>query len=81
MVKYIKRSTDLKFLKSLEDDLWVSERSDAFQMTPREFDTTKTELLKTYTQDQLREIVDTSKKKPMSPEEAAEVQSILENLK
>jgi len=81
MIKLIKRSADRKFLQSLEDDLWVENKQDAFEMTYRECEAAKVELLKTYTSDQIREIMDMSKDKPMSQEERDEVNAILANIK
>jgi hypothetical protein len=81
MIKLIKRMTDRKFLQSLDDDLWVSEKKDAFEMTHRECEAAKTELLKTYTNDQINVIMDMSKNKPMSQEEQQEVDIILANIK
>jgi len=36
MIKYIKRKSDNKFLQSLENDVWVDNSKDAYEMTYRE---------------------------------------------
>ena len=77
MIKIIKRTTDNKFLQSVETDTWVDNVKDAFEMTYRECDTAKTELLNTYTPEQIVEIVNFSKSKPITEEERKELLSLL----
>jgi hypothetical protein len=77
MVKYIKRTTDNKYLQSLETDTWVDNVKEAYEMTYRECKTAKTELLNTYTSDQLKEIVNLQKQKPITEEERLELLSLL----
>ena len=77
MIKIIKRTTDNKFLQSVETDTWVDNVKDAFEMTYRECDTAKTELLNTYTSEQIVEIVNFSKSKPITEEERKELLSLL----
>lgn len=77
MVKYIKRTTDNKYLQSVETDTWVDNVKDAFQMTYRECETAKTELLNTYTTEQLKEVVDMRKDKPITEEEKKELLALL----
>jgi hypothetical protein len=36
MIKYIKRKSDNKFLQSLENDIWVDNSKDAYEMTYKE---------------------------------------------
>jgi hypothetical protein len=77
MIKIIKRTTDNKFLQSVETDTWVDNAKDAFEMTYRECKTAKTELLNTYTSEQIVEIVNFSKNKPITEEERKELISLL----
>ena len=77
MIKIIKRTTDNKFLQSVETDTWVDNVKDAFEMTYRECNTAKTELLNTYTSEQIVEIVNFSKSKPITEEERKEILSLL----
>lgn len=77
MVKTIKRTTDNKFLKSVETDNWVDNIKDALEMTFRECETAKAELLKTYTSEQIVEIVNVFKNKPLTREEKKELINFL----
>ena len=77
MIKLIKRTTDNKFLQSFETDTWVDNAKDAFEMTQKEFELAKTELLKTYPAEQIKELINLHKIKPMSDEEKQELLSKL----
>ena len=77
MIKYIKRKSDNKFLQSLENDVWVDNSKDAYEMTYRECENTKTTLLNTYTSEEITEVVNMFKSKPMSKEEKRELLSLL----
>ena len=77
MIKVIKRTTDNKFLKSIETDTWVDNVKDAFEMTHRECESTKTNLLNTYASEQIVEVVNMFKSKPMSKEEIKELRNLL----
>jgi hypothetical protein len=77
MIKIIKRTTDNKFLQSIETDTWVDNVKDAFEMTYRECNTAKTELLNTYNSEQIVEIVNFSKSKPITEEERKELLNLL----
>lgn len=77
MIKLIQRKTDKKYFQSLENDVWVESRNDAFQMTYRECNTIKGQLLNHYTEDQIVEIVDLKKSKPITPEELEELKGLL----
>ena len=79
MVKYIKRKSDNKFLQSLENDVWVDNAKDAYEMTYRECEETKTTLLNTYTSEEITEVVNMFKSKPMSREEKKELLNLLKN--
>ena len=79
MVKYIKRKSDNKFLQSLENDVWVDNPKDAYEMTYRECEDTKTTLLNTYTSEEITEVFNMFKSKPMSREEKKELLNLLKN--
>lgn len=77
MVKIIKRTTDNKFLQSIEEDLWVDNVKDALNMTYMECETNKLILLNTYTEEQIKEIVDFTKTKSLTKEEVKELRGLL----
>ena len=77
MVKVIKRTTDNKYLQSVESDIWVDDIKEAFEMSYSECESTKTDLLNTYTSEQLKEIVNFNKLKPISEEEKQELLNLL----
>ena len=77
MIKYIKRKSDNKFLQSLENDLWVDNSKEAYEMTYRECENTKTTLLNTYTSEEITEVFNMFKNKPMSREEKKELLNLL----
>lgn len=79
MIKYIKRKSDNKFLQSLENDVWVSNTKDAYEMTYKECEDTKTTLLNTYTSEEITEVVNMFKSKPLSREEKKELLNLLKN--
>jgi len=79
MVKYIKRKSDNKFLQSLENDVWVSNTKDAYEMTYKECEDTKTTLLNTYTSEEITEVFNMFKSKPLSREEKRELLNLLKN--
>jgi len=79
MIKYIKRKSDNKFLQSLENDIWVDNTKDAYEMTYRECENTKTTLLNTYTSEEITEVVNMFKSKPMSREEKKELLDLLKS--
>lgn len=77
MIKLIKRTVDNKFLKSLENDVWVDEVKEAYEMSYRECEVAKEELFKTYQQEELKEIVNLQKSKPITEEERKELLALL----
>ena len=77
MIRYIKRKSDNKFLQSLENDVWVDNVKDAYEMTLIECKNIKTELLNTYTSEEITEVVNMFKNKPMSREEKKELLQLL----
>ena len=77
MIKLIQRKTDKKYLQSFENDIWVDNKNEAFQMTYRECNTIKEQLLGSYSEEQIVEIVDLKKSKPITPEELEELKGLL----
>lgn len=77
MVIYIRRKTDKKYLQSVQTDTWVDNAKDAYEMTYNECQAAKTELLNMYTSDQLVEVMNPQKMKPMTEEEKQEVINFL----
>lgn len=76
MVKYIKRTIDNKFLQSIDTDTWVDDLRDGLEMTYLECENIKSILLKSYSEDQIKEIVNLVKFKPTTKEE----RKIIKNL-
>lgn len=76
MIKLIKRTTDNKFLQSIDTDTWVDELSDGLEMTYLECENIKSILSKSYSEDQIKEIVNLVKFKPTTKEE----RKIIKNL-
>ena len=77
MIIVLKRTTDNKYLQSLEGDIWVDNIKDAFEMSYREFNETKNQLLNTYSEEQLKEITNLAKYKTITSEERKEIFSLL----
>jgi hypothetical protein len=77
MIKYIKRKSDNKFLQSLENDVWVDNSKEAYEMTYRECENTKTTLLNTYTSEEITEVFNMFNSKPISREEKKELLNLL----
>jgi ribosomal protein L14E/L6E/L27E len=77
MIKLIQRTTDNKYLKSVETDTWVDNVKDAFEMTYKEYNTSKETLLNTYTKEQLKTIVNMTKSKRITKEERVELINLL----
>jgi len=73
MIKLIQRTTDNKYLQSVETDTWVDNVKDAFEMTYKEYNTSKETLLNTYTKEQLKTIVNMEKSKRITKEERVEL--------
>ncbi len=77
MIKLIQRTTDNKYLKSVETDTWVDNVKDAFEMTYKEYNTSKETLLNTYAKEQLKTIVNMTKSKRITKEERVELINLL----
>ena len=77
MVTIIKRTTDNKYLQSLDNDLWVDNINEAFEMTYLECKSAKLILSNTYTEEQIKEIMNFSKVKPLTKEDRKELRDLL----
>jgi len=77
MVKLIQRTTDNKYLQSVETETWVDDIKDAFEMTYRECESAKTALNGVFFPEQLKEIVNMRKSKPITEEEKKELLDLL----
>lgn len=77
MVKYIKRTTDNKYLKSTETETWVDDVKEAYAMTYRECEVAKSSLSGVFLPEQLKEVVDIFKNKPITEEEKREILALL----
>jgi hypothetical protein len=77
MIKLIQRTTDNKYLKSVETETWVDNVKEAFEMTHRECETAKTALNGVFLPEQLKVIVDMRKHKPITEEEKKELLDLL----
>jgi hypothetical protein len=79
MIKLIQRTTDNKYLKSVETETWVDNAKDAFEMTHRECEAAKLALEGVFLPEQLKVIVDMRKYKPITEEEKQELLDLLRN--
>lgn len=79
MIKLIIRKSDNKYLQSAENDIWVDNIKDAFEMTYRECESSKLILLNTYNIDDIKEFVDLRKNKQITSDEAEEIKNLLKN--
>jgi hypothetical protein len=77
MIILIQRTTDNKYLKSVETETWVDNVKDAFEMTYRECKEAKLALEGVFLPEQLREIVNMRKSKPITEEERIELINLL----
>ena len=73
MIKLIQRTTDNKYLKSVETETWVDNVKEAFEMTHRECESAKTALNGVFLPEQLKVIVDMRKYKSITEEEKREL--------
>ena len=80
MIKYIKRKSDNKFLQSLEEDIWVDNVKDALEMTLFECKKIKDNLLSSYQEDEIIEVVNFFKNKQLSKEEKKELKNLLNDI-
>lgn len=77
MIKLIRRTTDKKYLQSLELGSWTDNVSEAFEMTYRECEDVKANLLESYETGQITEIVSFGKHKTISSEEKQDLLNML----
>jgi len=77
MIKLIQRTTDNKYLKSVETETWVDNVKEAFEMTHRECEVAKTALDGVFLPEQLKVIVDMRKYKTITKEEKQELINLL----
>ena len=77
MIKLLKRTTDNKFLQSIENESWVDDPKEAFKMTYRECEIAKSSLNGIFLPEQLKEIVNLRESKPISEEERQELINLL----
>lgn len=80
MIKYIKRKSDNKFLQSLEQEIWVDNAKDAFEMTLFECKKIKDNLLSSYQEDEIIEVVNFIKNKQLSKKEKKELKTLLKDI-
>jgi len=80
MIKILKRITDNKYLQSLENDVWVDDINHSSKMTYKECETIKESLLNSYDQEQIVEITDCFKFKPITRAEKKELKNLLKKL-
>jgi len=77
MIKLIQRTTDNKYLKSVETETWVDNVKEAFEMTHRECESAKTALNGVFFPEELKVIVDMRKYKSITEEEKRELLTLL----
>jgi hypothetical protein len=77
MIKLIKRTTDNKFLKSIDNDNWVDDSRDGFEMTYLECENIKSILLNSYSEEQIKEIVNLTKSKFTTKQERKIIKNLL----
>ncbi len=77
MIKLIKRTTDNKFLKSRDNDNWVDDSRDGFEMTYLECENIKSILLNSYSEEQIKEIVNLTKSKFTTKQERKIIKNLL----
>lgn len=76
MIKILQRKSDNKYLQSAENDIWVDNISDAFEMNIVECDNIKASL-SNYAVNDLKEILNFNKIKIASREERKELRNLL----
>jgi hypothetical protein len=79
MIKIIQRKSDNKYLQSVENDLWVDNISEAYEMSLIECVEVKDSLLSKYTSEDIKEILNLNKVKIASKEEKKKYRDILKN--
>jgi hypothetical protein len=79
MVILIKRKLDNKYLLSAENDTWVDDVKLALAMSYKEHEDVKSELLNTYSNDDIQIITDLTRNKEISREEKKDLRNLLKN--
>jgi hypothetical protein len=79
MIKIIQRKSDNKYLQSVENDLWVDNISEAYEMSLIECVEVKKSLSTNYTPEDIKEILNLNKVKIASKEEKKKYRDILKN--
>ena len=79
MIKIIQRKSDNKYLQSVENDLWVDNISEAYEMNLIECVEVKKSLSTNYTNEDIKEILNLNKVKIASKEEKKIYRDILKN--
>jgi hypothetical protein len=79
MIKIIQRKSDNKYLQSVENDLWVDNIYEAYEMSLIECVEAKDSLLPKYTTEDIKEILNLNKVKIASKEEKKKYRDILKN--
>jgi len=68
---------DNKFLKSIDNDNWVDDSRDGFEMTYLECENIKSILLNSYSEEQIKEIVNLTKSKFTTKQERKIIKNLL----
>ncbi len=79
MVILIKRKSDNKYLQSIENDIWVDDVKLALTMSYKEHEDIKSELLDTYSNDDITDIIDLTINKEVSRDEKKDLRNLLKN--
>lgn len=79
MIQIIQRKSDNKYLQSVETDTWVDNISDAFEMSLLEYNMVKNLLSNTYTEPELKVIVNARKFKTISKEDRVQIKNMFKN--
>jgi|LakMenE01Jun11ns_1017448.scaffolds.fasta_scaffold9642341_1 hypothetical protein len=79
MIKIIQRKSDNKYLQSVENDLWVDNISEAYEMSLIECVEVKKSLSTNYKPEDIKEILNLNKVKIASKEEKKKYRDILKN--
>jgi hypothetical protein len=79
MIKIIQRKTDNKYLQSVENDLWVDNIYEAYEMNLIECVEVKKSLSSNYAIEDIKEILNLNKVKIASKEEKKKYRDILKN--
>ena len=76
MVQIIQRKSDNKYLQSAETDTWVDDSSEAFEMSLIEYIRVKNLLSTSYSDNDLKIIINGNKFKNISKEDKKETQNL-----